>query len=112
MKHNYHTHTFRCNHASGTDREYVERAIENGMKTLGFSDHAPYLFPFKDYYSFYRMKVEEIEEYADSVRTLAKEYEKDIRSARLTLYRQGQAVPFRGRRGSGARWRGLLRPDR
>ena len=65
---NYHTHTFRCNHASGTDREYVERAIETGMKTLGFSDHAPYLFPFKDYYSFYRMKVEEIQEYADSVR--------------------------------------------
>ena len=68
MKHNYHTHTFRCNHASGSDREYVETAIQNGMKTLGFSDHAPYLFPFNDYYSFYRMKVDEIEEYAQSVR--------------------------------------------
>ena len=79
MLHNYHTHTFRCNHASGADREYVETALQSGMKTLGFSDHAPYLFPFKDYYSCYRMKVEEIEEYAESVRALAKEYEKDIR---------------------------------
>ncbi len=79
MQHNYHTHTARCNHASGTEREYIECAIQNGMKTLGFSDHAPYLFPFKDYYSFYRMQVDEIEEYAKSVRSLAKEYEKDIR---------------------------------
>ena len=44
MLYNYHTHTARCNHASGTDREYVEKAIEAGYKTLGISDHAPYLF--------------------------------------------------------------------
>ena len=44
MLYNYHTHTVRCRHASGTDREYVEKAIEGGIKTLGISDHAPYLF--------------------------------------------------------------------
>lgn len=38
---NYHTHTWRCNHAVGTEREYVERAIEGGLKILGFSDHTP-----------------------------------------------------------------------
>ena len=79
MQHNYHTHTARCNHASDTEREYVECAIQNGMKTLGFSDHAPYLFPETDYYSTFRMRVEELEEYADSIRALAREYEKDIR---------------------------------
>ena len=41
---NYHTHTYRCGHATGTDREYVENAIKVGLKTLGFSDHAPYVF--------------------------------------------------------------------
>ena len=41
---NMHTHTTRCQHAKGTDREYVEMAIEAGYDVLGFSDHAPYLF--------------------------------------------------------------------
>ncbi|MBQ9114226.1 MAG: histidinol-phosphatase [Clostridia bacterium] len=80
MLYNYHTHTARCNHASLTpEREYVEKAIEAGIKTLGFSDHAPYLFPDTDFQSFFRMKQDEIELYADTVRSLAKEYEKDIR---------------------------------
>ena len=78
MLFNYHTHTARCNHASGTDREYVEQAISGGMKTLGFSDHAPYVFPGGTYPSEHRMKVDELFEYAESVRSLAKEYEKDI----------------------------------
>ncbi len=79
MLHNYHTHTARCNHASGTDREYVEQAIAGGLKTLGFSDHAPYIFSNGQYPSEHRMRTDELFEYADSVRSLAKEYEKDIR---------------------------------
>ena len=79
MLYNYHTHTTRCRHASGTDREYVENAIAAGMKTLGISDHAPYLFKNLSYYSTYRMFTDELFEYAESVRSLAKEYEKDIR---------------------------------
>ena len=39
FKKNYHTHTFRCNHAIGTDEEYVHEAIAGGFDTLGFSDH-------------------------------------------------------------------------
>ena len=45
---NYHTHTARCNHASGTEREYVEAAIKSGLKILGFADHTPYPFPVPD----------------------------------------------------------------
>ena len=36
----YHTHTARCGHAFGTDEEYVVNAIKNGVKVLGFTDHA------------------------------------------------------------------------
>lgn len=79
MLHNYHTHTARCNHALGKDREYVEQAIAGGLKTLGFSDHAPYIFPDGQYPSDHRMQTDELFEYAESVRSLAKEYEKDIR---------------------------------
>jgi histidinol-phosphatase (PHP family) len=79
MLYNYHTHTSRCNHAVGTDREYVEKAIAAGIKTLGISDHAPYLFKNPAYYSAFRMGVDELHEYAESVRSLAKEYANDIR---------------------------------
>jgi len=48
---NYHTHTPRCNHATGEERAYVEQAIKKGLKILGFSDHTPYIFPETDYYS-------------------------------------------------------------
>ena len=33
---NYHTHTKRCQHAVGEDREYVEAAIAAGIQVLGF----------------------------------------------------------------------------
>ena len=79
MLYNYHTHTKRCNHAVGTEREYVESAIQHGMKILGFSDHAPYLFGNSEYYSYFRMQVDELHEYVDIVRALQKEYAKDIR---------------------------------
>ncbi|MBQ8322639.1 MAG: histidinol-phosphatase [Clostridia bacterium] len=79
MLHNYHTHTVRCNHAVGTDREYVENAIAAGLKTLGFSDHAPQAFPQTDVRYSHCMRDDQLFEYAESVRALAKEYENDIR---------------------------------
>ena len=32
---NYHTHTWRCGHAGGNEREYVEQAITAGIRTTG-----------------------------------------------------------------------------
>ena len=32
MLYNLHTHTFRCNHATGEDKAYVEYAIQSGVK--------------------------------------------------------------------------------
>lgn len=71
---NYHTHTTRCRHAFGKDRDYVEKAIKAGIKTLGFSDHAPMLFPVDDYYSSFRMFKEDVEDYVNSINLLRKEY--------------------------------------
>ena len=79
MDFNYHTHTKRCKHAQGEDREYVEQAIQSGLKILGFSDHAPYRFQDPDYCSGHRMRTEQLQEYAESVRALQKEYANDIR---------------------------------
>ena len=39
FKANYHSHTFRCGHAEGTDEEFVRSAIRNGYQIYGISDH-------------------------------------------------------------------------
>ena len=76
---NYHTHTTRCNHAKGTEREYVEAAIKSGLKVLGFSDHAPYPYPDPEpYYIQHTMKLDELEGYCDTVLALREEYKNDI----------------------------------
>ena len=52
---NLHAHTVRCNHASGTEREYLENALAGGLRIFGFADHAPYPFP-GGYRSGFRMR--------------------------------------------------------
>ncbi len=61
----------------GEDREYIENAIKTGVKVLGFSEHAPYLFN-GGYNAYYRMDVDEIENYCLAVLTYKKEYKSDI----------------------------------
>ena len=70
---NYHTHTWRCHHARGAEREYVEQAIQAGVRTLGFSDHTP--CPFSNgYVSYFRMLPAEADDYFRTVTDLKKEY--------------------------------------
>lgn len=38
---NYHTHTYRCGHAIGSEEEMIQSAIQLGIKELGFSEHVP-----------------------------------------------------------------------
>ena len=70
---NYHTHTARCHHAFGTEREYIEAALSIGMKTLGFADHVPYAFP-GGYVSSFRMEQEKTQEYVRTLLALREEY--------------------------------------
>ena len=74
---NYHAHTFRCQHAVGNERDYIEAAIKMGIKEFGFSDHIP--CPFRDgYISHIRMTMDEAPEYVKTIRALADEYQNDI----------------------------------
>ncbi|HOO06228.1 MAG TPA: histidinol-phosphatase [Ruminococcus sp.] len=75
---NYHTHTYRCNHARGEDREYVEHAIRHGMKVLGFSDHCPWVYK-NGYVSPTRMAPSELDGYFTSLTDLKREYASDIK---------------------------------
>ena len=74
---NYHTHTIRCKHAEGSEREYIEAAISEGFKILGFSDHTPQPYP-ADYVSPIRMDMSELEDYTDTLIKLRDEYKNDI----------------------------------
>ena len=72
---NYHTHTARCGHALGEDREYAEAAYRAGLKTLGFSDHTPHFYlDGGTGRQTIRMRPDELPGYAASVRALAEEY--------------------------------------
>ncbi|MEE1197973.1 MAG: histidinol-phosphatase HisJ family protein [Acutalibacteraceae bacterium] len=76
---NYHTHTYRCNHASGRDRDFVTAAIREGLTDLGFADHVPYIYPEKNYYEGAKMRMEELGGYFTSILNLRKQYADKIR---------------------------------
>ena len=78
MKVNYHTHLARCMHAVGTEREYVESAIQAGFDVLGISDHVAWPFP-GGYVSRVRMPMREMDQYVQTVLDLKKEYKNDIK---------------------------------
>ncbi len=74
---NYHTHTWRCLHAEGSERAYVERAIEGGFEILGFSDHTP--MPYDNgYANQWKMRVDQLDDYVTTVLALREEYKRDI----------------------------------
>lgn len=75
---NYHSHTPRCNHASGDEDAYVRNALARGLQVFGFSDHTPQFFP-GDYYSRMRMRPEQLEDYCRTVRNLQAQYRDRIR---------------------------------
>jgi histidinol-phosphatase (PHP family) len=77
MTENYHTHTSRCHHATGTDEDYVQSAIAAGLTVLGFSDHTPFFFP-GDYYSTFRMYPDQLQDYAKSILALKEKYRDQI----------------------------------
>ncbi|MBE6757530.1 MAG: PHP domain-containing protein [Ruminococcaceae bacterium] len=77
MKYNYHTHTFRCHHASGTEEEYVQRAVRGGITHMGFSDHFPFRFP-NGLESSFRVSVSEVPLYRGAIERLREKYKDQI----------------------------------
>lgn len=73
MHYNYHTHTFRCHHASGTEREYIESALAAGITKIGFSEHIPLDFP-DGHDTCHRLATAEEGLYFDTLRALREEY--------------------------------------
>ena len=78
MKANYHTHSKHCGHASGEAEDYVLRAIERGLDTIGFSCHVPY--PFNNgYVSGFRIQLEDHEKYVSDILACREKYGEKIK---------------------------------
>jgi len=76
MRIDLHNHTTRCNHATGTVEQYIERAIELGIDIYGFSEHAPmdfdpeYRLPFAQVDAYFSDITKAKEKYQDKIQIL------------------------------------------
>ena len=73
MRIDLHNHTTRCNHATGTVDQYIERAIELGIDIYGFSEHAPMDFDPK-----YRLPFAQIDAYFSDITKAKEKYQDKI----------------------------------
>lgn len=83
---NYHTHTYRCGHASPDhERAYIEAAIKAGFDEIGFADHCPMPVPKsvlrEECPRFWevRMALDETEDYVNTLLDMRREYKNDIK---------------------------------
>ena len=68
-----HNHTTLCNHASGSEEEFIKEAIKKGIKYYGFADHAPMEFDYE-----YRMSFEDMPIYEKKIKYLKEKYKDKI----------------------------------
>lgn len=106
MKFDLHTHHYRCGHAEGTIRDYIEAAIKADLQVIGISDHSPYFAHEKDQAKpNIAMAKSEFPNYVNEVLQLKEEYrgkievllgvESDFFPEHIELYRQIYAqYPF------------------
>lgn len=81
----YHVHTWRCGHAGGASRAFVEAAVAKGLAEIAFTDHVPlYFLPPEQRDPKLAMREDQFDEYVAEVGLLAREFEGRI-AVRLGL---------------------------
>lgn len=68
---NYHTHTFRCNHAEGDAADYARAAVAKGLTVLGITDHTP--LPDNRWLSM-RMEISALPDYLRAIEEAQKNF--------------------------------------
>ena len=64
-------HTPLCRHAVGEPDDYARRAVELGLREIGFSDHSPM---HQDNFDNWRMNFSQLGEYVEKVRSAQKKF--------------------------------------
>ena len=73
----YHTHTYLCNHATGTIEDNIKSGIEYGLVEIGISDHFPMeLLP--EHFHIYAMSLNDFPGYLDEIKRIKKKYKHQI----------------------------------
>jgi histidinol-phosphatase (PHP family) len=71
----YHVHTFRCGHAGGESRDFVRRAIDQGLSEMAFTDHIPlYFLPEAERDPRLAMREDQFDDYLNEVEVLRLEF--------------------------------------
>ena len=80
QKFNYHSHTYRCGHATKDmlDEEYVLSYIKMGFEKIAFTDHCPQKNKI-DKVPNVRMEYSQKDEYLNSVKNLQEKYKDKIK---------------------------------
>ncbi len=79
MKFDLHTHHDRCGHAEGNIEEYIQSALQQGLKVIGISDHSPFFGMEEDRpWPGIAMAKSEFPRYVREVLDLKKKYEGQI----------------------------------
>lgn len=75
MRQDYHTHTFRCQHAQGDVMDYATVATQKGLNVLGVTDHTPFPQSFPDTrWMMIRMDLSELDDYDQAVEDARRAY--------------------------------------
>jgi histidinol-phosphatase (PHP family) len=79
MKFDLHTHHYRCGHAEGEIRDYIESAIAGGLAAIGISDHSPYFGSSEEQAQpLIAMAKSEFPKYVAEILQLKEEYKSEI----------------------------------
>ena len=77
----YHTHSELCHHAVGTIEDYIKKALDLNLNTIGICAHFPYEFlnnieriPYEEY----AMNIDEIEDYLTTGEILREKFKNQI----------------------------------
>lgn len=71
----YHVHTFRCGHAGGASREFVEHAVAQRLLEIAITDHIPlYFLPEERRDPRLAMREDQFDGYVAEVEELADEF--------------------------------------
>ncbi|MFX1408932.1 MAG: histidinol-phosphatase HisJ [Promethearchaeota archaeon] len=77
----WHCHSELCHHAVGSIEDYIKKAIELNLNTIGICDHFPFEF-LKNIeripYEGYSMTLGEIESYLSNTELLREKYKKNL----------------------------------
>jgi histidinol-phosphatase (PHP family) len=77
----WHTHNFRCNHATGGLNDYILNAIQKNLAAIGVSDHFPISYSKEDNslcLQQFAMSEDEVKNYLAEARQLKEHYKDKI----------------------------------